>query len=468
MSTKRGGAKRRAFRPLSPGRLAGIVAAVVLGASSLLACAPQAATAESGTPGGDMTVVPSTAVAGSTANSFDFTFVAQGQTAPHKLNGIVGLLIPADWTAPVATGRKKSPGHVSITSTSCAEAVLGNIKAEGAPTSGHAAGPWLLRVTVSCRPGRSFTLHYAKATVSDQAGNESLPATFKNGQTTTSLDESPGVSIAPGPVASLDVQASPSALNPRPATQPANADVTGTFSSTITTLGLDQFGNVIGNVDADTSLSIGPDGDCENQICTEDPGSSSAHTVTATDGAASGATTIATTLVGLDMTCQGEHYDVNGNMSDGCEAVDAPQGNHTVGAAANEGTVSDCDTPFEIDGTLLSDARVHAQPAVTGFDTASGSAPDWMSVLGQGNTFCENDLVVTLQVSGSQQPDCYRLTAITNKEMYDVQTDNTGLAQINEDSGGQFSDNTTIDFEVQKTCSTELTEDVSYSITGHL
>jgi hypothetical protein len=42
-------------------------------------------------------------------------------------------------------------------------------------------------------------------------------------------------------------------------------------------------------------------------------------------------------------------------------------------------------------------------------------------------------------------------------------------AQINEDSGGQFSDDTTIDFELQKTCSSgALTENVSYSITGHL
>ena len=53
--------------------------------------------------------------------------------------------------------------------------------------------------------------------------------------------------------------------------------------------------------------------------------------------------------------------------------------------------------------------------------------------------------------------------------MCSVQTDSTGLAQINEDSGGQFSDNTTIDFEVQKTCSAPaLTEDVPDSITGHL
>jgi hypothetical protein len=91
-----------------------------------------------------------------------------------------------------------------------------------------------------------------------------------------------------------------------------------------------------------------------------------------------------------------------------------------------------------------------------------------MSVLGQGHAFCENDVVVTLQVSGSQQPSCYKLTAITDKDTYVAQTDSTGLAQINHDTGGQFDDDTTIDFEVQKTCSTVVTEDVSYSVTGHL
>jgi hypothetical protein len=128
---------------------------------------------------------------------------------------------------------------------------------------------------------------------------------------------------------------------------------------------------------------------------------------------------------------------LGGTRRDGCEAADSAQGNHTESTAADEGEVSECDTPFEIDGTLLSDNRVHQDPAVVGFDPTTGSAPDWMSVVGQGNDFCENDLVLNLQVFGSQQPSCYSLHVITDKEMYTVQTDGTGLAPINEDNGGQ-------------------------------
>ena len=418
-----------------------------------------------------MTTTQSTVVAGSAANSFDFQFVAQSSSAKTQVIGIVRLLIPADWTAPVKTGAVSEPGFVSISSSSCVKANLGNITGQGARMRGEGpakrAGPWLVPVSISCPSGSGFTLHYANATVSDLAGSVTLQATFKHGRTPTPLTEAPAVTIEPGPVASLDVQATPSALNPR--LEEPHADITGTYLSTISTVGLDQFGNVIGDVGVDTTLSISPEGDCGPDFCEVGAGSASSYTVTATDGAVTGQTVIPTTLAGLEMTCQGENYDVDGDITDGCEAADSPQGNHTETTAADEGEVSDCDTPFEIDGTMLSDNRVHQDPAVVGFDSASGSAPDWMSVVGEGNVFCENDPVLNLQVTGSQDPSCYKLTVITDMETYSAQTDDTGLAQINEDSGGQFSDNSTIDFEVQKTCSSaSLTEDVSYAITGHL
>ena len=453
-------------------RLVGLAAAGVLMASILVAGTSGAASAVSGIPGGEMTATPSTATAGSTGNSFDFAFVAANQVPSRKVSGSVRLLIPADWTAPVKTGATSGPGSLSITASSCAIANVGRITPEGATTTGPGRrkihlGPWLVAVHISCLAGNGFTLHYADATVSDLAGASSLTGTLIHGKTTVPLSEGPSVTIEPGPVASLDVQATPSSLNPH--LEEPHADITGTYLSTISTVGLDQFGNVIGNVDADTTLSISPEGDCGPGFCEVGTGSSSSYTVTAADGAATGQTVIPITLAGLEMSCQGENYDVNGDITDGCEAADSPQGNHTESTAADEGEVSDCDTPFEIDGTLLSDNRVHQDPAVVGFDSTTGSAPDWMSVVGQGNVFCENDLVLNLQVSGSQQPSCYSLHVITDKEMYNVQTDGTGLAQINEDNGGQFSDNTTINFEVQKTCSVStLTENVSYAITGHL
>ena len=56
---------------------------------------------------------------------------------------------------------------------------------------------------------------------------------------------------------------------------------------------------------------------------------------------------------------------------------------------------------------------------------------------------------------------------ITNENMYSATTDGTGVAQINH-TGGQYSDNTTIDIEVQKVCSTSVTNAVGYSVDGHI
>jgi hypothetical protein len=170
-------------------------------------------------------------------------------------------------------------------------------------------------------------------------------------------------------------------------------------------------------------------------------------------------------------SCQGENYDIDGNPANGCESPDAPQGNHTVSAAASEGSVSDCDTgtvEFTFSGVLLSDTRAHQNPTVLGFDTASGSAPDWYSIIGVGHTFCSNDIVMTLAIQGSGSPSCYQFTVITDKNTYTCPTDATGSCGFNNTSGGQFSDNTTIDIEVSKTCSTSVTEDVSYTVSGHL
>jgi hypothetical protein len=170
-------------------------------------------------------------------------------------------------------------------------------------------------------------------------------------------------------------------------------------------------------------------------------------------------------------SCQGENYDVNNDPSDGCEVADAPQGNHTQSSAADEGQVSDCDggnnMEFSFNGQFPSDKRVHENPSVVGFETATGSAPDWYQVLGVGHTFCQNDLVVTLTITGSQNPSCYTFRAVTDKNMYTCVATG-GSCGFNYNSGGQFSDNTEIYFEVQKTCNTSTTENVTYTINGHL
>jgi hypothetical protein len=173
--------------------------------------------------------------------------------------------------------------------------------------------------------------------------------------------------------------------------------------------------------------------------------------------------------MGCTFSCQGENYDVNNNPADGCEVADSPQGNHVQGSAVNAGDQSDCDSggiDFTVTGTMLSDQRVHENPAVTGFDTNSGSAPDWELKKGVGHTFCANDIVVTFTVNGSANASCYTLTVITDKNTYSCSPSGTSCS-INHNNGGQFSDDTNVYFEVTKTCSFATIENVSYSIAGH-
>jgi len=170
-------------------------------------------------------------------------------------------------------------------------------------------------------------------------------------------------------------------------------------------------------------------------------------------------------------SCQGENYDVDGNPGDGCEVADSPQGNHTGSTPASAGPFSDCDGGMSVtlfSGTLPSDQRVHENPAVVGFDPISGSAPDWVSITPTTSVFCQSDIVATLNVMGSAFPGCYKLTVITDKVMYSCQTDvMSGSCTINHTGGGQFSDGTSVLFEISKTCSTAQTESVGYDVVGH-
>ena len=171
-------------------------------------------------------------------------------------------------------------------------------------------------------------------------------------------------------------------------------------------------------------------------------------------------------------SCQGEHYDVNNDPSDGCEVTDSPQGNHLSSTPASAGPFPACDTGVSVplvSGTLPSDGRVHQNPSVVGFDAPSGSAPDWISITPTTSTFCQNDIVATLNVMGSAFPTCYKLTIISNSEglMYSCQTMANGSCSISQDNGGQFADGASVLFEISKTCSSTQDESVAYEVDGH-
>src|SRR5262249_7396640 len=103
-------------------------------------------------------------------------------------------------------------------------------------------------------------------------------------------------------------------------------------------------------------------------------------------------------------------------------------------------------------GTPPNDGRVHENPSVVGFDTLSGSAPDWISITPTTGTFCQNDIVATLNVMGSAFPTCYKLTIISSSKglMYSCQTMASGSCSISPTNGGQFVDGASVlfrDFE---------------------
>lgn len=145
----------------------------------------------------------------------------------------------------------------------------------------------------------------------------------------------------------------------------------------------------------------------------------------------------------------------------------------TLAAADNLGTFScdDAASAQDFGGRILSDRRVHANPAVPGFDASVGSAPDWHA-LTAGGGFCVDDLHLTLTTTGGGTAPCYRLTVTTNLNTASVHTftattSGHGTASITQLSSA-YSDNSTMAFEVQRTCPSATNEAVDYTVTGHL
>jgi hypothetical protein len=169
------------------------------------------------------------------------------------------------------------------------------------------------------------------------------------------------------------------------------------------------------------------------------------------------------------LSCKGENYDVDNNPPNGCEFVDAPLGNHTSGSALSLGSHDCFDNNFSYSGTILSDSRTHANPAVTGFDGTTGSAPDWHTTTATGGPFCTNDLSFTLTTSGGGPSACYRLTIFTNALPGGVgcTTTGAGVCSVTRPSGS-YSDNSTVGFRVDKTCRSSTRERVTYGVQGHL
>jgi hypothetical protein len=165
--------------------------------------------------------------------------------------------------------------------------------------------------------------------------------------------------------------------------------------------------------------------------------------------------------------CQGENYDVDKNTATGCEKVDSPLANHTQGASVNLGQ-RDCHDNGLVpltSGLLPSDGRTHANPAVVGFDGATGSAPDWFYVDATGG-FCQNDVNADIQISNSSNPTCYKLSILTDKGTYVCSTNGAGNCSISNGSGS-YGSGSQIFFKIEKTCGTNVVENPSYAVRAY-
>jgi hypothetical protein len=400
---------------------------------------------------GSMKVTPTAVAAGTNPSSLKFTYVAPTDVT----SGTLLLTIPTGWTAPQKS-ETGSPGHVAIGTKTCNSAVLSSVSG---------SGPWVIKVKVDCAAGKKFKISYGNVSVPTTAATDQFPASFKSGKNTTPLTSSAQVSVSPGPASSL-VLSGPASVAPE--LQSPTAQYSGQFTATYTAEAFDQFGNDIGDVTSSTGFNISPDGECDLAQCVVR--SVGPHEVTGTFGSASGEASLDGDPTLLQMACLGANYDVNGDVTDGCEQLQSDAAT-TQSNATSLGSISCNDgngDTVSYTGSLLSDTRVHEFPSILGFNPEVGSAPSWRSIDAIGGTFCEDDVVLTLSVTGSEHPaGCYQLTAITNKETYSATTDSTGTASINE-TNGQYSDGTTIYLEVQKVCSTTVTEAVTYSVNGHI
>lgn len=175
------------------------------------------------------------------------------------------------------------------------------------------------------------------------------------------------------------------------------------------------------------------------------------------------------TPVACGMSCRGDNYDVDTNLSNGCEVLDVTPPGHTQSTASPRGSkdCSDGTSRDTLSSGTPSDKREHKNPPVAGFSGLVGSAPDYWVVHADGGMFCVNDIAATFQTDGGSPTSCYRLTIITNKRTETLDTSGKGSVSMSTGSGA-YSGGSDIYFVVQKTCSTPNPENVSYTVEYHL
>lgn len=167
-------------------------------------------------------------------------------------------------------------------------------------------------------------------------------------------------------------------------------------------------------------------------------------------------------------TCRGKHYDVDGATQNGCEVHDTGTGGASSAFPTHVGSRScvNSDT-FTLVGLVPNDARVHADPALTGRVPSTGAVSDWYSITATGG-ICVNQIYAVLNV-----PDggaCFSLTFIGGETgiTESCSTDAAGSCTISDPLPGVYEDGATVYLRVSRICSTATTAVGAYTVTGYL
>jgi streptogramin lyase len=187
-------------------------------------------------------------------------------------------------------------------------------------------------------------------------------------------------------------------------------------------------------------------------------------TVTAKSGPDRAITTFDWAIYGIT-NVHGEHYDVDGDATDGAELLHTPDSNHAQSAAYSLGTADENHANI-FQGALYSDSRTHANPVVVGFDTRTGSAADWYSISVVSGLSRPNDVLARITTWGGSSSSQYQLTVFTDILITGRPAFVSGNGTATVDTGLQaYHDGTSIYFKIHKVSLLPVQEAVGYTVT---
>ena len=182
---------------------------------------------------GTMTVSPLIVAAGSTGNSFTFTFAAENGK-DFNAGSEVTVVVPAGWTAPTTAA---GAGQIILSAGNCASVALHTGGISG-------TGPWTIPIDMTCAGGNSFSFTYSSVTAPPAGSNTFTTQTKQNGGTLKSIATQPIVTVQ---AASKLVFAQ----------QPTNTAAGASITPAVTVKVEDANGDLVNTSTASVTIAIG-------------------------------------------------------------------------------------------------------------------------------------------------------------------------------------------------------------------